>query len=154
MTAHSAVRLNSHFSRRKKEKKENTNLERHGQTRNTAVGRGCDLKRPRAVGAGADVSSERCCFNHQSVCAPRHVHSHRPRVPTREINYQLFSLILVYTCCETEYVRVVCYVSFVLEKPWTYETHHRGSHAQAHSKNDNRHNKTTSKINKIFINTL
>jgi hypothetical protein len=37
---------------------------------------------------------------------------------SREINYQLFSLILVYIYCETEYVRVCSYVSYVLEKPW------------------------------------
>ena len=31
---------------------------------------------------------------------------------SREINYQLFSLILVYIYCETEYVRVFSYVSY------------------------------------------
>ena len=41
-----------------------------------------------------------------------------PKGFSRRINYQLFSLILVYICCETEYVRVFCYVSYVLEKPW------------------------------------
>ena len=34
---------------------------------------------------------------------------------SREINYQLFSLILVVIFYETEYVRVFCYVSYVLE---------------------------------------
>ena len=32
---------------------------------------------------------------------------------SREINYQLFSLISIYIYCETEYVRVFSYVSYV-----------------------------------------
>ena len=40
---------------------------------------------------------------------------------SREINYQLFSLILVYAYCETEYVRLFCFVTFVLD-PCRYDT--------------------------------
>ena len=37
---------------------------------------------------------------------------------SREINYHLFSLIQVYIFCETEYMRVFCYLSYGLETPW------------------------------------
>ena len=59
-----------------------------------------------------------------------HMHSHMCTTPSalclnttkgvpRGINYQLFSLFFVYIHCETEYVRVFCFVTFVLETTWT-----------------------------------
>ena len=42
---------------------------------------------------------------------------------SRGVNYQLFSLISVFTYCEIEYARVFCFVTFVLEKHWRMDYH-------------------------------